>query len=100
MSSGKIKGKQLVDIILSPGETPLNIASYSVSATSSSKQLVNLEYVDGLTYSLQDTTDVGNTTSKDIEITNSASGVILQSPDGNRWRLTINNDGQLLAEQL
>ena len=100
MSAGKIKGKQLIDILLNPSETPLNVASYSVDNVGSNKQLVNKEYVDGLTYSLQNVTDVDNTTSKDIEITDFNSGLILKSPDGNKWRLTINNDGQILAEQL
>jgi hypothetical protein len=100
MSNGKIKGKQIVDIILEPDSTPLNLASYSVSATGSGKQLVNKEYIDGITHSLQEVTDFGNTTSNDLEITEPESGLILKSPDGNRWKITINNDGQLLAEQL
>jgi hypothetical protein len=100
MSNGKVKGKQLTEILLSPSETPLSIDTYTVSTGGTGKQLVNKEYVDSLTYSLQEITDVDNTTSKDIEITNDLSGLILRSPDGNRWRLTINNDGQLIAEQL
>jgi hypothetical protein len=104
MGDGIIKGKQLTDIKLSPDTTPLNINSYTVSATGSGKQLVNKEYledyVDAVTYSLQEITDVGNTSSNDIEITDFSSGIILRSPDNSRWRITINDEGQLIAEQL
>jgi hypothetical protein len=99
-----IKGKQLTEIGLNPSTTPLDINNYTVSATGSGKQIVNKEYLDnlpGLTpSSLQDTTDIGNTTSNDIEITDSDKGYILKSPDGTRWRLTINNDGQIIASSL
>lgn len=36
----------------------------------------------------------------DIEITDSAKGVILRSPDDTRWRITIGNDGALIATSL
>lgn len=36
----------------------------------------------------------------DIEIDNSAKGVILKSPDGSRWRVQIGNDGVLATAKL
>lgn len=33
--------------------------------------------------------------SDDIEITSASKGIILRSPNNNRWRITINNDGTL-----
>lgn len=36
----------------------------------------------------------------DIEITDSAKGVILKSGNGTRWRLTMNNDGALQTTSL
>ena len=37
---------------------------------------------------------------KDIEITDAARGLILKSPDGSRWRLTINNAGAVAWTKL
>ncbi len=36
----------------------------------------------------------------DIEITDSAKGIILKSPDGTRWRVTVNNSGALTTTSL
>jgi hypothetical protein len=38
--------------------------------------------------------------SGDIEITNPSNGLILHSPDDNRWRITIDNDGVLTVTGL
>ena len=38
--------------------------------------------------------------SDDIEITDTTKGIILKSPDGTRWRITIGNDGSLSQEEL
>ena len=98
-----VKGKQLTDISLNPSTTPLDINNYTVSATGSGKQLINKEYLESVgsgTASLQLVTNVGNTTSNDIEITDSNRGYILKSPDGTRWRLTINDNGQIIASSL
>jgi hypothetical protein len=35
------------------------------------------------------------TTATDMEVTGSANGVILESPDATRWRVTVANDGSL-----
>lgn len=44
---------------------------------------------------------VGNASiTQDIEITNFNRGVILRSPNNNRWRITINNSGQLITTAL
>ena len=40
------------------------------------------------------------TTASDIEITNNTKGLILKSPDGTRWRITVNNDGSLTSTSL
>ena len=38
--------------------------------------------------------------SVDIEITDSAAGIILQSPDGNRWRVQVSDTGALTTTTL
>ena len=42
----------------------------------------------------------GTTTATDIEITNSATGVIYRAPDGSRWRQTVDNAGQTVRTRL
>ena len=39
-------------------------------------------------------------TNEDIEITDSAKGIILKSPDNIRWKITIDNEGSLSAQEL
>ena len=36
----------------------------------------------------------------DIEITDFTKGIILRSPDGSRWRITVNNAGLLVQTEL
>jgi len=36
----------------------------------------------------------------DIEITNSTNGIILKSPDGTRYRITVTNGGALSSTDL
>jgi hypothetical protein len=44
---------------------------------------------------------VGNASvTEDLEITDFNKGVILRSPDNNRWRITVNNSGQLITTAL
>lgn len=110
MSLSRLKGKQIVteSVILPPGNSPLELSTYTVSATGSGKQLLNLDYVDTLPIgsatqslqSLQDTTDIGSTSSNDIIITDFTRGLIMTSPDLCRWRVTINDRGQLLTTKL
>lgn len=50
--------------------------------------------------SLQTTTEAGNTTDQDIEITDAAKGFIMTAPDLTRWRVTIENDGTLTSTDL
>jgi hypothetical protein len=38
--------------------------------------------------------------STDVEITDATKGVILKSPDGSRWRITVGDDGALTATEL
>ena len=44
---------------------------------------------------------VGNiSVTEDVEITDFNKGVILRSPDNNRWKITVNNSGQLITTAL
>jgi hypothetical protein len=44
---------------------------------------------------------VGNASvTENLEITDFSKGVILRSPDNNRWRITVNNSGQLITTVL
>jgi hypothetical protein len=36
----------------------------------------------------------------DIEITDSTKGLILTSPDGGKWRLTVDNNGLLITTKI
>ncbi len=49
---------------------------------------------------LQEVTDNGDTTDNDLEITDTNKGLILQSPNGTRWRFGITNSGNLTATSL
>jgi hypothetical protein len=44
--------------------------------------------------------DGTTTVGADVEVTNSAKGVILKSPNGTRWRLTVGDDGALSTTSL
>ena len=59
---------------------------------------VKLKQISGI--NLQTITDRGNTTTNDIEITNNQRGIIIKSPDGTRWRISIDNGGHLTVESL
>lgn len=96
----RVKGKQLSSISLLPGQTPLDLDSYEVIEGGSGKQLANKDYVDNLSFTLQDVVEQGNTTTEDIVVTDSTRGVVLTSPIGENWRININNNGQLLAEDI
>jgi hypothetical protein len=48
----------------------------------------------------QNALEFGNTTRLDIEITDTAKGYILKSPNGTRWRITIDNSGNLITTSL
>lgn len=39
-------------------------------------------------------------TSGDVEITDATKGLILRSPNGTRWRVTVNNSGALVVASL
>lgn len=41
-----------------------------------------------------------STTNTDIEVTPSSSGVILKSPNTVRWRITVDNAGNLVKTSL
>lgn len=39
-------------------------------------------------------------TANDIEITDATKGIILKSPDGSRWRVTVDNSGNLITTSI
>ncbi len=45
-------------------------------------------------------TATGSTLSGDMEVTNTLKGVILKSPDGARWRITVDNSGNLITTSI
>ncbi len=45
-------------------------------------------------------TKIGSQTDQDIEITDSTKGIILNSPSGNRYRITIDDDGEFIKEEI
>ena len=49
---------------------------------------------------LQRITDGGNSLSNDIQINGATHGFLLTADDNFKWRVTINDEGQLLAEQI
>lgn len=49
---------------------------------------------------LQGITDINPMTDGDIEITDTTKGYILKSPNGTRWRVTINDSGDLITTSL
>jgi len=50
--------------------------------------------------SLQSVTNEDNTTNNDIEITDPTKGIILTSPDLSRWRITVDNLGNLITTSI
>jgi len=45
-------------------------------------------------------TKIGSQTDQDIEITDSTKGIILNSPSGKRYRITIDDDGDFIKEEI
>lgn len=77
----------------------LNDNIYMAVGTTNSADWIQVDGGGGAG-TLQAVTDLGNTTTNDIEITDTTKGVILKSPDGTRWRITITNNGELVATSL
>jgi len=71
-------------IIVSPYETVFGVQS---------------QEGDGIDYDAEVKAD-GNIKFKNLEITDALKGIILKSPDGTRWRITIDNDGLINQEEL
>lgn len=62
-------------------------------------------FYKGTTYRVSATTLLGSVTvplitNQDVEITDATRGFILKSPDGSRWRVTIDNAGTLIRTKL
>lgn len=49
---------------------------------------------------LQGVTDVGSTTTSDIEITDFNKGIILTASDSSRWRVTVDTSGNLVSTSI
>lgn len=45
-------------------------------------------------------TKIGSQTNQDIEITESTKGIILRSPSGKRYRVTVDDEGELTKEEI
>lgn len=45
-------------------------------------------------------TKIGSQTDQDIEITDSTKGIILNSPSGKKYRVTIDDDGEFVKEEI
>ncbi len=45
-------------------------------------------------------TKLTSTTEQDIEITDSTKGIILHSPSGKRYRITIDDNGEFTKEEI
>jgi hypothetical protein len=45
-------------------------------------------------------TKIGSQTDQDIEITDSTKGIIFNSPTGKRYRVTIDDDGDFIKEEI
>tara|TARA_R100001163_G_scaffold3220_1_gene4845 strand:- start:1213 stop:1434 length:222 start_codon:yes stop_codon:yes gene_type:complete len=45
-------------------------------------------------------TKISSTTEQDIEITDSTKGIILHSPSGKRYRITIDDNGEFTKEEI
>jgi len=54
----------------------------------------------GFAQNLSDVFTEGNTAADDLELTGSANGVILESPDSTRWRIQVDNSGNLTTTSL
>ena len=45
-------------------------------------------------------TKISSQTDQDIEITDTTKGIILKSPSGKRYRVTIDDDGEFVKEEI
>jgi hypothetical protein len=78
----------------------------TVSSTAPTKIGIVVQGATSQTADLQQWTDNSNTALAkinnvgDIEITNSTNGIILKSPDGTRYRITVTNGGALSSTDL
>tara|TARA_Y100000004_G_scaffold143736_1_gene163604 strand:- start:659 stop:886 length:228 start_codon:yes stop_codon:yes gene_type:complete len=45
-------------------------------------------------------TKIGSQTDQDIEITDSTKGIILNSPTGKKYRVTIDDEGEFVKEEI
>jgi hypothetical protein len=78
----------------------------TVACVTPTKIGIVVQGASGQTADLQQWTNVSNTPLAkinnvgDIEITNSTNGIILKSPDGTRYRITVTNGGALSSTDL
>ena len=73
-------------------ELGFNGTRTTVSGTATANRSINLPNESGTLALTQQ--------SGDYEITDSTKGIIMKSPNGNRWRITIDNNGSLIRTML
>jgi hypothetical protein len=69
--------------------------------TSEGRVGINTEYPNKA-FSVNGSVEIAGitTTNSDVEITDSTKGIILRSPNNNRWRITVTNSGTLSVAAL
>lgn len=81
-----------------------NAGSISLSGGVSASVKFNVlgSFTGYRTYNLQDSSGTLSLTEQaiDYEVTDATKGIILKSPDNSRWRITIDNDGNLSSTKL
>lgn len=93
-------GTDITTGTISADRLPSNISAGLIADGTVSN--TEFQYVNGVTSAIQTQLDakaalVGTA---DIEITSSAAGVILRSPDSTRWRLTVDDAGLLTTVEI
>lgn len=74
------------------GDTELHLEAFTIDSGGA--------LGEGLQASIGALVAAGRTAATDVEITSATKGVILRSPNGTRWRVTIDNSGNLVRTAL
>jgi len=94
-SAADITTGTLAEARLPIGIDPAKLANGTVSTE-------EFQHVSGVTNPIQAQLDtkISKVNPDDIEITGSLNGIILQSVNGTRWRLTVNNTGAVVTTSI
>lgn len=92
---GHLKEKTLVDDLLYYTDK-----TYFPATGAADKEYVDKTTGSSYLWSGSEYVLTGTKYEIDIEVTDSSKGIILKSPNGTRWRLTIDDDGLLTQEDL